>query len=166
MPSDPRDIGFDEDGRWFRLRACAVLLREGKVLMARNGFDPYAYSVGGGVHHGESLEDAVRRELREETGLDLEIDRLLFVHDQVFTTADSDRLAGRLCHEIAFYFLMHDDGSPVRSGSTTQHGDSEWCQWIPVAEYGRDITMYPRFLARGLLDLPTAPRMIVERDLT
>ncbi len=31
MHHEPRDCTFDEDGRWFRLRACAVLIRDGSL---------------------------------------------------------------------------------------------------------------------------------------
>ena len=33
-----------------------------------NEKEDYFYSIGGGVHHGETAEDAVRREVFEETG--------------------------------------------------------------------------------------------------
>ena len=55
---------------------------DGRVLLLRHRFWP-AGSWGmpsGYMKRGERLEDAVRRELREETGLESEIDRLLQVN--------------------------------------------------------------------------------------
>lgn len=63
-----QDCSFDKDGLWFRYRAGALIVHDGKVLMARNDVDPYYYSIGGGVHHAETAEDAVKREVFEETG--------------------------------------------------------------------------------------------------
>ncbi|HEY3410749.1 MAG TPA: NUDIX domain-containing protein [Propionicimonas sp.] len=80
-----QDCGFDEDGRWFRYRAAAIILHDGSVLMARNDGEPHFYSIGGGVQHMETAEAAVRREARDETGLDLSIDRLAFVHENFFS---------------------------------------------------------------------------------
>lgn len=163
MDDEGRNCSFDEDGRWFRLRACAVILHDDAVLMARNDVDHYAYSIGGGILHGESAEDAVRREVREETGLDLEIDRLLFVHENFFTDS-SPLLAGRECHEVAFYFLMRYDGEAISSGSTTSHGIPEQCVWIPLDDYGRTGPAYPEFFAEELRALPAATKHIVTHE--
>lgn len=160
-PIEPRDCAFDEAGQWFRLRACAVLIHEGRVLMASNAQDPYLYSTGGGVHHGERLEDAARRECLEETGLDLAVDRLLFIHEQVFTEEETPALQGRLCHELAFYFLMVYDGEPVRAtASVTSDGLEEHCLWVPIETFGQGQRMYPKFFAHELQHLPEHPKLI------
>ena len=49
---------------------------------------------------GETAEDAVRREVREETGVDYEIERLAVVHENFFDN-DSGLLRGLVCHELA-----------------------------------------------------------------
>ncbi|WP_297747767.1 NUDIX hydrolase [uncultured Tessaracoccus sp.] len=163
MHHEPRDCTFDEDGRWFRLRACAVLIHDGAVLMMGNEQDPYHYSIGGGVRHGETVEDAVRRECLEETGLDLEIDRLVFIHDHHFSDATTPELAGRECHEVAFYFLMRYDGQEIRDDSLTTSGLPERCEWVPIAEFGASGRMYPEFFGTELAELPSAPKLIATR---
>lgn len=53
-----------------------LIVRDGKVLLIRRGKDPFRdhWSLpGGGVEPGETLREAVRREVREETGLDVEV---------------------------------------------------------------------------------------------
>lgn len=55
--------------------ACAIVVRDGRLLLARRAHDPYAgyWDLPGGfVGAGEHPLDAIRRELREETGLEVE----------------------------------------------------------------------------------------------
>jgi ADP-ribose pyrophosphatase YjhB (NUDIX family) len=54
-----------------RIRVSAILRREGRVLLCRQekGGATYWLLPGGGVERGETLADALQRELREEIGL-------------------------------------------------------------------------------------------------
>ncbi len=79
------DCGFTNGDRWFRYRAAAIIIEDGEVLFAKNELESYYYSVGGGVHLGEKAEDAVIREVFEETGVLYEIDRLAFIHENFFS---------------------------------------------------------------------------------
>ncbi len=155
------DCSYDEDGRWFRYRAAAIIIQDGSVLMARNDAEPYFYSIGGGVQHMETAEAAVRREVREEIGLDLTIDRLAFIHENFFSGSTTSGLAGRDCHELTFYFLMAFDRShpPVVAPRTTG-GIREWFEWVDLATYGRERVAYPTFFATELAQLGSQPKWI------
>lgn len=74
------DCGFTKENHWFRYRAAAIIIDNGCVLFARNDMNDYYYTVGGGVHIGESSEEAVKREVFEETGINYEVDRLAFIN--------------------------------------------------------------------------------------
>lgn len=165
QPADePRDCQVDDGEVWFRLRSCLVVVRDGAVLVARNTRDPYHYSVGGGVHHGEAIEDAARREALEETGVVLEPRRLLFVHENFF------RLGGRLAHEVAFYHLA-DDHPGIVTGyrmPTGAPGVEEWLEWLPLDAWHQQ-EVYPTVLPEVLAALAAAgdrylPRLLVTRE--
>ncbi len=79
-----QDCCFTHEENWFRYRVGAIILEENSVLVATNDACDFYYSIGGGVHLDESAEEAVRREVLEETGLPYEIDRLAFVHENFF----------------------------------------------------------------------------------
>ena len=68
------------------LGVSACLFRAGKVLLVERGRVPFAgkFSLPGGkVQLGERLEDAVRREVQEETGLDLPAFAFFCLHEVI-----------------------------------------------------------------------------------
>ena len=99
------DCGYTNDNKWFRYRAAAIIVEDGCVLFAGNEKDDYYYSIGGAVHIGETAEDAVKREVYEETGVAYEIDHLAVIHENFFNE-NQGTLKGMDCHEIAMYFLI------------------------------------------------------------
>ena len=58
-----------------------VIRLEGGVVLIKRKNPPHGWALPGGfVDYGESFEEAARREAREETGLDVELDYLLGVY--------------------------------------------------------------------------------------
>lgn len=156
------DCGFTKGNHWFRYRAAAIIIEDGCVLFAWNPRDNYYYSVGGGVHAGESAEDAVKREVLEETGVAYEVDRAVFFHENFFE--GSITLEGLHCHEICMYYLMKSRGSKqLDSHSTTQDGVPETMHWIPIEDLG-NVTAYPTFLREKIHNLPQHIEQIVTRE--
>lgn len=76
---------MNDPHRTQRLGAYAVVISAGRILLTR--ISPVGYPAGmwtlpgGGVEHGESPNDTVRRELYEETGLEARSATLADVHD-------------------------------------------------------------------------------------
>ena len=80
---------------------------EGRVLLIRRGSDPYRGSwalPGGFVDVGETVEDAAAREAKEETGLDVEILRMVGVYSE----PDRDPRG----HNVSVAFLARAEGDP------------------------------------------------------
>lgn len=153
------DCGFTKEEHWFRYRAAAIIVEDGCVLFAGNEKEDYYYSIGGGVHMGEAAEDAVLREVFEETGVHYEIDRLAVIHENFFNE-NSGTLKGLDCHEISFYFLMKPRGSrELHSDSYTQ-GVREQMYWIPIEELDR-YKAFPTFLKQYLSETHTGIEHIV-----
>ena len=146
------DCGFTKENHWFRYRAAAIIVENGGVLFAKNSTTDYFYSVGGAVRLHERAEDAVKREVLEETGVPYEIDRLAVVHENFFT--ETNRNSQDLhCHEIAFYFLMKPRGTQELNSNSYTSGVREEMCWIPVAELGT-YKAYPAFMKDFLREMP------------
>ena len=76
----------------------AVVVRDGRVLLVRRRYEPLAGQwtlPGGAVELGETLAGALRREIREETGLAIDVGPIIEVLDRI--TRDE---AGRVRHHF------------------------------------------------------------------
>ncbi len=153
------DLTLPAEGGFLNLRVGAIIEKDGKVLMVRSPAADYCYSVGGRVCFGETLEQAVLREVLEETGVPLQIDRLGFVHEAFFT-GDSGKTAGKPVQELSFYFYMQTpaDFSPVNGGLSGE-GRGEVLVWLdPLG----DTPCFPAFFRTEL----AAPAPFIKHIVT
>jgi len=87
-PKEPVDLVLKEMGRPVerKIRAVTVdglVIKKGKILLVRRNHEPYFgfWAIPGGyVEYGETCEQAVLREVREETGLETKIKKFLGVY--------------------------------------------------------------------------------------
>ena len=142
-----KDICVVCDDGILNIRVGAIIIKDEKVLMVGNERANYLYSVGGRIKFGETAEEAVVREVFEETGIQMEIDRLGFIHENYFY-GDAPSNLGKLIYEISFYFYMKTprDFVPI-SESFTEDNYKEHLKWVSLDE---DIKMYPEFLKTEL----------------
>src|SRR5581483_4149464 len=66
----------------FRIGVYAVIFNEGRVLLAHRRDIDWWNLPGGGMETGETVEEAMRREVREETGLEVEVEHLIGVYSK------------------------------------------------------------------------------------
>jgi len=99
------------------------------------------------VLQNESAEEAVKREVLEESGVHYEIDRLAFIHENFFT--GDQNLTGVPCHEITYYFLMKPKGSKFLQDCGYTQGVREHMCWIPLDQLSK-LHVYPTFFAEKL----------------
>lgn len=124
------DLCVKMDDGILNIRVGAIIMKNEKFLMVENDRFDHMYSVGGRIKFGETAEEAVIREVFEETGVKMEIDRLGFIHENFFP-GDSLRKSGNIVHEISFFFYMKvpENFEPV-CYSFTEDGDKERLVWI------------------------------------
>ena len=142
-----KDMCVACDDGILNIRVGAIIMKDGKLLMVGNERANYLYTVGGRIKFGETAEEAIVREILEETGVKMEIDRLGFIHENYFY-GDSTTNLGKLIYEISFYFYMKvpSDFAPI-SESFTEDNSREHLRWVALDE---DIKMYPEFFRTEL----------------
>ncbi|MAL17074.1 MAG: NUDIX hydrolase [Balneola sp.] len=94
-----------------RVRSCGILVEDEKVLLIEL-FSPVTNKwtwipPGGGVDFGESLEDALIREFKEETNLQISVGKRLHVNEVIVGSI----------HAIEFYHLVKREGGALKLGS-------------------------------------------------
>lgn len=149
-----------EDGM-LNIRTGAIIMKDNKVLMVSNSRSDYYYSVGGRIKFGESAEEAVIREVYEETGVKIETERLGYVHENFFT-ADAPPYTGKLIYEISFFFFMKvpENFEPICQ-SFTEDNKKERLSWIDIDS---DKLFYPEFFRTELKSLSKEVKHFITRD--
>ena len=147
------DITYRTNDQKFNYRVCAVVIDNRRILAIRDERSPYYYLPGGRVQLGETAEDAVIREVREELGIDAEIARPLWLN-QAFFTEDVD---GLRYHELCIYFLMDISKTGLLTrGDSFTHIESRHThrfEWLDFARL-KDEYFYPLFLKTEIFRLP------------
>jgi 8-oxo-dGTP diphosphatase len=111
----------------------AVVVEGDRVLLVRRANEPLKgeWSLpGGAVELGETLDAAIAREVKEETGLEVEVGPIVDVLDRLGFDAD-----GRpRFHYVLVDFICRPRGGTLVSGSDA--ADAVWAHMIELGEYG------------------------------
>ncbi len=105
-----------------------VVLDGDMVLMIQRGKPPRqgSWSLPGGAQElGETIREAARREVREETGLEIEIFGLIDVVDSVRPDTDD---------KIEYHYTLIDVAGHAVGGTLMAGGDAQDCRWFTRPE--------------------------------
>jgi ADP-ribose pyrophosphatase YjhB (NUDIX family) len=106
----------------------AVIVRDARALIVRRAHEPRKgeWSLPGGMLHlGESLSEAARREVREETGLEIELGPIIETFDRIHRDE-----AGR----IRYHFVIVDFVCWSARGDAVAGSDAEAVAWVTADE--------------------------------
>ena len=114
-----------------RNSAKALILKDGKLLLnshLTSTGELYYDLPGGGQNPYETMEEAVVREVREETGLRVEPVRFAALCEEIFTNEDMRRRFPQYCHRCMHIFLVRVLPGPVgeKSEPDFQQTGSAW----------------------------------------
>jgi mutator protein MutT len=106
----------------------AIVIDKGTILLVKRDREPARgqWSLPGGrVETGESLREAVVREVREETGIDVDVDGLIGVAERVVRDDDG---------AVSFHYVILDYVCAPRSTAAKAGDDVSEARWVPVGE--------------------------------
>ncbi|HWG19394.1 MAG TPA: NUDIX hydrolase [Terracidiphilus sp.] len=109
----------------------AVIVHEGRVLLVQRGREPMKgrWTIPGGlIEVGEMLHEAVVRETREETGLEVEPIELVELLDRIH------REDGR----VRYHYVIADYLCRVVGGTLGAGSDADAVRWVERAEWNSD----------------------------
>jgi ADP-ribose pyrophosphatase YjhB (NUDIX family) len=111
----------------------AVIVSDGRVLLVKRGTEPARgrWSIPGGlIELGESLSQAIVREVHEETGLQVEPVELVEILDRIHR--DGDR--------VRYHYVIADYLCKVVGGTLHAASDADAVRWVERAEWIRPDT--------------------------
>jgi ADP-ribose pyrophosphatase YjhB (NUDIX family) len=105
-----------------------VIVNDGKIVLAKRGNEPGKgkWSIPGGlVELGESITNAVIREAKEETSLNVADPKLVDVVDTVSLDAEN---------KIMYHYVIVDYFVKVKDGVLKADSDADELHWVPFEE--------------------------------
>ncbi len=161
-------IQHEKDGAIFVHRVAAVIVDAERVLLHRAAGDDFWSLPGGRAELMEPSADGVRREMREELGIDIQVERLLWVAENFFRHQD------RNYHEVGLYFLASLSADAPQLGSRGPFAGQEanlsdgpaqlTFQWFPRTPAAlEEIHLLPAFLRAELVHLPTETKLLLNQ---
>lgn len=153
-----KDIEIVSSNIKFKYRVSGLLVVDNKLLVCKINNNNFYCLPGGHVELFENSRDAIIREFKEETLIDVKVERLLYLTENFFKSGKYE------CHEIGMYYLLSANNIKVEDferkeeeidGITTL--SFKW-QNIDNLE-----NMKPEFL-KEKLDLDKTKHLVIKSD--
>lgn len=155
-------ITFKPDEIRFTFRVGGILIQHEHVLCQLASKEDFWFLPGGRAEMGESASVTLLREMQEELGVHMNIERLLYVVENFFIDPDDS------WHEFGLYFLMtapagsyfYQSLDPIQR--VDEVGNHLHFDWLPIAHL-EELLLYPLCFQKALKEIPEHTVHIVER---
>ena len=157
------DINVKNEVGEFKYRVVGILFDENdRVLIQMVADNPFYCLPGGRVELGESSLEAVKRELEEELGFDVTVEKPLFYLENFFTRANGSKV-----HEVGIFFKVTSTVAPKENWEVVENDKGVLktlrYKWVTMKELETE-DVRPAFLKEKLLNLSENFEQIVLRE--
>jgi len=139
------DITLDVEDYKLNIRAAAIIIHDGKVLLHRNTNSDHYALLGGRMAIGENSEATVKREIVEETGKEIDITGYVSTIENFF------EMQGSKYHEIMF----------VHQAEFKNEEDKQITDIIKNVE-GKEYLQYEWLDLKKIEQYPVKPKIVKE----
>lgn len=157
----PLDLTLKTKKGIFNHRVAAVITHNHKLLAQKNTKTDEYYLVGGRVRFGESSEEALIREIKEELDIKVTDFRPLWINECFFIDS------GKRFHEIGIYYLVDISNTVFYDSSTVFETKEEnkinTYEWLETDKL-EDIKLYPLFLKDKIKNPGKSPELIITKE--
>jgi len=136
-----------------RNSAKAIIVRDGRLLTMK-GVDPdghYYLLPGGGQRFGETLQETLKRECREEINTDIKVGKLKFIREYIGAHHEFASLEGDV-HKLEFMFLCELAGHEDVGVGETPDADQIGIEWLEI-ERLMSYRLYPMVIREIIMNL-------------
>ena len=153
-----KDWLFKDENSICHFRVAAVLIKDSKLFVQKIK-NEYALP-GGHVSFGETSEEALKREFKEEIGAEITCNRLIWVEENFW------KWGSKKAHNISFYYLvsLKDNASiPDNFNETMRDNSDVQLQWVTFDELTQ-LEIYPHFIKEKINNISPGTEHFVRND--
>lgn len=150
--------------RIFQMRIAGLAFRDGHVLVHRATHENFWTFPGGRAEIEETSQETLKREMVEELGVTVSVERLLWVVENFYHYEKKD------WHELGFYYLMAlPESFPFHPSDIVHqvrdHNNDLEFRWVEATRSAlTELDIPPYFIADEIENLPVSVRHLVWRD--
>ena len=141
---------ISKDKLQFRPAVYAVIINNRKVLLLDTRSTRKLFLPGGGVNLGERIEDALKREVKEEVGIEIEVIDFLKFKESFFYY---DPL-NEAYHNFSFFFLCKARALDFLDNDKIDDEEAFDPQWVEIKNLkAEDFQVFGREIMKFLMDI-------------
>jgi len=110
----------------FRTSAYGIIRHEGKILLVNTRSSGKWFFPGGEVEIGESLEDAIKREVLEETGIEIKVEKFLTFKESFFYYDPLDKA----WQNYGFFYICKPKSFDLSEENQVEFDEAEKPKWV------------------------------------
>lgn len=111
-----------------RPAAYAIIVHQDRVLLMKMRHSGKYHPPGGGINLGERMEDTLKREVREETGIEIEVARVAHFEELFFYYDPS----GTAYHGLHFYYVCYPMTLALLDDTQVDDDAAEKPRWVDI----------------------------------